>query len=237
MTHPTSVFPVPTTAVPAPVPPRGPGELPARPLQRSPGGILVPPAPSGVHAPGAAAGRHASPDRAPAVGSAARRAQVIRDLGLTFEANRVADDLSADLGVGTGFAYGFVNLFGVEQTFIGLYQPPPGAGYVTVGRSMPLDHGWCPEVVQRGRALPLHDVYACTRFASNPVVDAVGIRSYFGAPWIYQGARGTKPVTLGTVCVIDPDPRSESDARRLQDLVKKAVRTISDALIGKAPAS
>lgn len=63
-------------------------------------------------------------------------------------------ELARDMAERTGFLYGFVNLFLEEQTFVGLHQPPANSGYVTVGRTMNHDHGWCPEVVARKKALP-----------------------------------------------------------------------------------
>ncbi|MEK8146385.1 hypothetical protein NKH18_49270 [Streptomyces sp. M10(2022)] len=61
------------------------------------------------------------------------------------------DELARDMAEKAGFLYGFVNLFLVEQTFVGLHQPPADSGYVIVGRTMSHDHGWCPEVVKRKR--------------------------------------------------------------------------------------
>lgn len=70
------------------------------------------------------------------------------------------------------------------------------------GRTFPRDHGYCPHVVVRRKALVLDDVCDYPRFAGNPVVDQIGIRSYLGAPLIDR--TGT---TLGTVCVVDVEPR------------------------------
>ncbi|MFK0120141.1 GAF domain-containing protein [Streptomyces sp. NPDC090994] len=142
------------------------------------------------------------------------RHDLIQRLGLPTSAHQDFDHFAEDLTERTGFLYGFVNLFLEQQTFIGLHQPPPDSGYVIVGRTMSLEHGWCPEVVARQKALPLPDVHASPRFSGNHVVDAVGIRSYFGAPLIHSSG-----ITLGTVCVIDPDKRSLDDARRLRDIV------------------
>ncbi|UNO43122.1 GAF domain-containing protein [Streptomyces sp. MST-110588] len=70
------------------------------------------------------------------------------------------------------------------------------------GRVMARDHGYCPHVIVRRKALVLEDVCDYPRFAGNPVVDEIGIRSYLGAPLIDR--TGT---ALGTVCVVDLEPR------------------------------
>ncbi|ARX87922.1 histidine kinase [Streptomyces alboflavus] len=54
----------------------------------------------------------------------------------------------------------------------------------------------------RGRALVLEDVGDYPRFAGNPVVDEIGIRSYLGAPLADRTG-----LVLGTVCVADVRPR------------------------------
>ncbi|MER7963856.1 GAF domain-containing protein [Streptomyces ardesiacus] len=153
----------------------------------------------------------------------AQRYELLDRLGVPSVANQDFDDLARDMATQAGFLYGFVNLFLEEQTFVGLHQPPADSGYVIVGRTMSRDHGWCPEVMARKKALPLHDVHASPRFSGNAVVDAVGIRSYFGAPLIHDS--GT---VLGTVCVIDPEKRPLSDARRLRDIVITASAQVMD---------
>ncbi|MFD3905707.1 GAF domain-containing protein [Streptomyces sp. CB04723] len=186
--------------VPPPAPPVGP--LPQRGVRgRSPGlsgaegtALTAPPLP-----------------RAAAL---AQRYELLERLGMSTAASPAFDELARDMAERTGFLYGFVNLFLEQQNFVGLHQPPPDSGYVIVGRTMSLDHGWCPEVVARKKALPLHDVHASPRFSGNHVVDAVGIRSYFGAPLIHES--GT---VLGTVCVIDPTSRPLHQARQLRDIV------------------
>ncbi|MFD5478794.1 GAF domain-containing protein [Streptomyces hawaiiensis] len=144
----------------------------------------------------------------------AQRYELLERLGVSTVASEDFDELARDMAIKAGFAYGFVNLFLEEQTFVGLHQPPVDSGYVIVGRTMGRDHGWCPEVMVRKKALPLHDVHASPRFSGNAVVDAVGIRSYFGAPLIHDS--GT---VLGTVCVIDPEKRPLDEARRIRDIV------------------
>ncbi|MGW3341331.1 GAF domain-containing protein [Streptomyces sp. NPDC001009] len=180
------------------------------PLPRRSGRTLIAPAVGGPPLPTA--------DHCLAPSEAEVRETLLLRLGLPTSADETYDALAKGLAEEAGFAYAFVNLFLPDrQQFIGLHQPAPEHHYVVVGRSMSLDHGWCPEVVARRKSLPLPDVHASPRFASNPVVDAVGIRSYFGAPLIRDS--GT---VLGTVCVIDPDPRPLNDARRIQEIVVRA---------------
>ncbi|MFH9612947.1 GAF domain-containing protein [Streptomyces pratensis] len=155
----------------------------------------------------------------------AQRYELLEGLGVSTAASSDFDELARDMAEKAGFLYGFVNLFLEEQTFVGLHQPPADSGYVIVGRTMSHDHGWCPEVVARRKALPLHDVHASPRFSGNHVVDAVGIRSYFGTPLIHES--GT---VLGTVCVIDPEKRPLSEARRLRDIVITAGTQVMDRI-------
>ncbi|KPC71819.1 histidine kinase [Streptomyces sp. NRRL WC-3753] len=143
----------------------------------------------------------------------AQRYELLNRLGMPTVGNEDFDELARDMAERAGFLYGFVNLGLEKQTFVGLHQPPADSGYVIVGRTMSRDHGWCPEVMTRKKALPLHDVHASPRFSGNAVVDAVGIRSYFGAPLIHESG-----VVLGTVCVIDPERRPLSEARRIRDI-------------------
>ncbi|GJF21016.1 MULTISPECIES: GAF domain-containing protein [unclassified Streptomyces] len=159
----------------------------------------------------------------------AQRYELLNRLGVPPVANEDFDELARDMATQAGFLYGFVNLFLEEQTFVGLHQPPADSGFVIVGRTMSRDHGWCPEVMARRKALPLHDVHASPRFSGNAVVDAVGIRSYFGAPLIHDS--GT---VLGTVCVIDPEKRPLAEARRLRDIVINASAQVMDHIV-RAP--
>ncbi|MGW4550197.1 GAF domain-containing protein [Streptomyces violaceorubidus] len=159
----------------------------------------------------------------------AKRYELLNRLGVPPVANEDFDDLARDMATQAGFLYGFVNLFLEQQTFVGLHQPAADSGYVIVGRTMSRDHGWCPEVMARKKALPLHDVHASPRFSGNAVVDAVGIRSYFGAPLIHDS--GT---VLGTVCVIDPEKRPLAEARRLRDIVINASAQVMEH-IARAP--
>ncbi|MFF4256684.1 GAF domain-containing protein [Streptomyces sp. NPDC001663] len=156
------------------------------------------------------------------------------ELGISMEGQEVLDDLAADMAAKSGFLYAMVNAFGEEQTFLGLHNPPREAGFPIVGRTMSRNHGWCPEVVQRRRGLPLPDVAASPRFQSNHVVDAIGIQSYFGEPIVDE----VTGLALLTVCIIDPEPRTLRDAARVQSIVRNTTREAAGVLkIPMLPAS
>ncbi|WP_066943303.1 GAF domain-containing protein [Streptomyces lushanensis] len=123
----------------------------------------------------------------------------LRELGLGERPEPVLDAFARELAQVTGAPYAMVNFVGEErQFFAGLYAPP-GAGD---GRYMARDLGYCPYVVVRRRALVLEDVQDFPRFAANALVDEIGIRSYLGAPLMDRTG-----LALGTVCVIDTEPR------------------------------
>lgn len=136
----------------------------------------------------------------------------LRELGLADrpvpEFDQFAAELArdaADLNGLPSAPYAMVNLIDQNQQFFaGLYTPDGSAsgGGQDVGRTMTLDQGYCPHVVDRGKALVLPDVCAYPRFAGNEVVDHIGIRTYMGAPLIDDQTGEA----LGTVCVVDTEP-------------------------------
>ncbi|MGW0822533.1 GAF domain-containing protein [Streptomyces sp. NPDC002845] len=156
----------------------------------------------------------------------AARTRLMQQLGIPTGPHPLFDEFATEMATRTGFLYGFINLFLAKQTFIGLHNPPADSGHIIVGRTLGREHGWCPEVVQRQKALPLYDVHASPRFSGNHVVDTIGIRSYFGAPLIHDETG----IVLGTVCVTDIDKRPVSDARRLRDLVIDTGETVMQAI-------
>ncbi|AJE87499.1 hypothetical protein SLNWT_7123 [Streptomyces albus] len=180
------------------------GPLPRRTKPQTAHGLVVP---GGAAVPGPQPQPHQDAELA-------LRYELLEHLGISTSGSPEFDELARALCERTGFLYGFVNVFLEQQTLIGLHQPPANSGHVTIGRTMSRDHGWCPHVVTRRKAFPLHDVHASPRFSANPVVYQVRIRSYFGAPLIHVSG-----VVLGTVGVIDPEPRPLDQARKLRDLV------------------
>ncbi|WP_267241991.1 GAF domain-containing protein [Streptomyces sp. PR69] len=151
------------------------------------------------------------------------RVRRLRQLGLGDRPDPAFDAFAHKLAQVTGAPYSMVNFIDEHrQFFAGLHTPghtPHDArsggeltaltagvttapGTPDIGRYMARDHGYCPHVVVRRKALVLEDVRDYPRFAGNPVVDEIGIRSYLGAPLIDR-----TDIVLGTVCVVDTEPR------------------------------
>jgi GAF domain-containing protein len=145
-----------------------------------------------------------------------RRSARLRRLGLGERADASFDsfDAFADrVAEVTATPFSIVNFIDENrQFFAGLHTPAGIRGGADLGaaaasgsgeRSLARDHGYCPHVVVRRKALVLEDVCDYPRFAGNPVVDDMGIRSYLGAPLIDRTG-----VALGTVCAVDTVPRA-----------------------------
>ncbi|WP_031088944.1 GAF domain-containing protein [Streptomyces sp. NRRL WC-3549] len=152
----------------------------------------------------------------PADRDASTRGARLRRLGLGPRPDASFDsfDAFADrVAAVTSAPFSMVNFIDEErQFFAGLHAPagaggghrpggPPARGGLL--RHLARDHGYCPHVLARRKALVLEDVCDYPRFAGNPVVDGMGVRSYLGAPLI----DGTG-VALGTVCAVDTVPRA-----------------------------
>ncbi len=149
------------------------------------------------------------------------RVRRLRGLGIGQRPEPAFDAFADRLAELTGAPYSMVNFIDEErQFFAGLHAPegaclsaeqtggaaPAGAGTPRASgearRYLARDHGYCPHVVVRRKALVLEDVRDYPRFAGNPVVDEIGIRSYLGAPLVDRTG-----IVLGTVCVVDVEPR------------------------------
>ncbi|MET8955213.1 GAF domain-containing protein [Streptomyces sp. NPDC004129] len=143
------------------------------------------------------------------------RSERLRELGIDARPDAELDAFARELAHRTGGCYAGVNFFldADRQYYAGLYSAAQdttvhvGAPLLedpVPGRVMPrdIDMGICPHVVKRRRALVLEDIRDFPRFAGNPVVDAIGVHSYLGAPLI-----DSTGVVLGTICVVDQDPQ------------------------------
>ncbi|MFD5817559.1 GAF domain-containing protein [Streptomyces sp. NPDC127038] len=142
------------------------------------------------------------------------RVRRLRRLGLGERSEPGLDAFADRLAQIAAAPYSMVNFIDEQQQFFaGLHTPDDGAGGgrravlpdgdgLELGRYMARDHGFCPHVVVRRKALVLEDVCDYPRFAGNPVVDEFGVRSYLGAPLLDRSG-----IALGTICVVDVEPR------------------------------
>jgi GAF domain-containing protein len=152
----------------------------------------------------------------PADTQAEQRVALLRELGLDHP-DQEFDAFAAALAADAGVPYAMVNVhLSDQQFFVGLHSPQ-GGDLPEVGRSMPRDHGYCPDVVTRQPPLVLPNVMAHSRFAGNPVVDLIGIQTYAGAR-LFHEPTGT---VLGTVCFVGTDPlpqeTGQASLRLIQD--------------------
>ncbi|MET8469201.1 GAF domain-containing protein [Streptomyces sp. NPDC006422] len=145
----------------------------------------------------------------------AERAGRLRRLDLGQRAEPVFDRFADRLAEVTGAPYAMVNFIDENRQFFAGLHTPEGThrggelaasaakSVASEARYMARDHGYCPHVVVRRKALVLEDVCDYPRFAGNPVVDEIGIRSYLGAPLIDERTG----MALGTVCAVAREPR------------------------------
>ncbi|MGW4485861.1 GAF domain-containing protein [Amycolatopsis sp. NPDC004368] len=171
------------------------------------------------------------------------RMERLRELGIGSLPDPEFDAIAAKAAQMTDTPYAMVNfLSDQQQYFAGLYYPPshqqqsaalqasPSAAHPPVSRTMDLDHGWCPYVVTRKKALPLNDVLEYPRWKGNPVITKLGIRSYLGAPLVERRETefGVSEVVLGTVCVIDTAKHSwgQSGVELIKGLAEELVSLI-----------
>ncbi|MBC6450139.1 GAF domain-containing protein [Actinokineospora xionganensis] len=137
-----------------------------------------------------------------------RRLVRLQELGLGGTPDPEFDAFATELAEAADAPYAMVNFIGEnEQYFAGLHVPSSvqadalkaaqSSSSATPSRTMARDHGYCPHVVVRRKALVLDDVCSYPRFAVNPVINSIGVRAYMGAPLIDR--TGT---ALGTICVV-----------------------------------
>ncbi len=166
------------------------------------------------------------------------RARRLTLLGLGERPEPALDAFAHHLAQRVATPYAMVNFVGEHRQFFAGLRVPDVTPLTDTGKSAPVldrhmerDHGFCPHVVVRRKALVLEDVRDYPRFAGNPVVDEYGIRSYLGAPLI-----DTTGMVLGTVCVADTEPRAwgrtglESIKATAADLVARLEQREADGL-------
>ncbi|MCA1217373.1 GAF domain-containing protein [Streptomyces sp. 8L] len=120
-----------------------------------------------------------------------------------------------------------------HQYFAGWYATPGFADAVGVSTSgrheerfMELKDGWCVITVGRSKALPLGDVYAWTRAASNGAIYKIGARAYLGA----QLVDPTSSVIFGTVAIVSQTQTPWGTPG--VELIKRHAHQIAHAICG-----
>lgn len=159
----------------------------------------------------------------------------LRELNVDATAVPEFDDFATQLAEAAQAPYAMVNIIGAhEQFFAGLHVPTEklsalraaqAVSHGTPGRTMPLDHGYCPHVIEGTKAWVLDDVCAYPRFAGNPVVNELGVRAYIGAP-LLDPETG---LALGTVCAVATTQAQWGKPG--VDLIKSMARDAMDLII------
>ncbi|MBT2417883.1 GAF domain-containing protein [Streptomyces sp. ISL-22] len=166
------------------------------------------------------------------------RARRLLGLGLGEHPDPALDVFADQLAELTGAPYAMVNFIGENRQFFAGLHVRQAMTLVQaddakpqLGRHLARDHGFCPHVVVRRKALVLEDVRDYPRFAGNPIVDEFGVRSYLGAPLI-----DSTGMALGTVSVVDVEPRPwgraglETIKASAAELVARLERRAADGL-------
>ncbi len=90
-------------------------------------------------------------------------------------------------------------------------------------RETPLTHSFCQLVVEQAGVLAIADAHLDARVQKDPVIQEFGIAAYLGVPLATADEH-----VLGTLCVMDPEPRvwSEDDIALLRDLAAAVMSEI-----------
>ncbi|MFB7270669.1 GAF domain-containing protein [Streptomyces sp. NPDC056244] len=166
-----------------------------------------------LHPPPGSGTLQSGTDSAPAL-----RARRMDELGLREAPDPELDAFTDRLAADARAAWAMVNLLSLDgrrQYFPGLHNPDSHSDLPIVGRSMPMDTGFCPELLKRTPPhLVLPDLYAAPQLTANPVVQQIGARLYVGARLTCEKTG----ITLGALCYLDVEPRPETAAASYEEL-------------------
>jgi predicted PurR-regulated permease PerM len=151
------------------------------------------------------------------------RLEAARRLGLSRRKKEL-DAAATQVAQAFGVPIGLVSLLDDE------HQPMPGASGLTpdldAARQSSREGAICGQVAVHDEVLVAEDVTKDPRFADNPLVLEKGIRFYAGAP-----LRTAAGLVLGSLCVIDTQPRafSDEDRARLQAMADELIAGLEQA--------
>jgi len=137
----------------------------------------------------------------------------MQHLGLAGRHHHSFDDVAKRVAEAFGAPIALVSMITDEQQLMpGAQGLPPD---LNASRQIPREESVCGHVVASDEVVVSEDVTKDPRFTDNPLVLEKGIRFYAGAP-----LRTSAGLVLGSLCVIDMEPRefSEEERVRLQNM-------------------
>jgi len=148
------------------------------------------------------------------------RLEALRRLGLAGRRGPIFDEVSKRVAQAFDAPIALVSLTTDEQ------QPVPDAAPATDAASMRQvlhEESICGHVAASDEVVVAEDVSKDPRFTDNPLVLEKGIRFYAGAP-----LRLSSGLVVGSLCVIDTEPRqfSDEERRRLQQMADELMAQI-----------
>ncbi|WP_433203207.1 GAF domain-containing sensor histidine kinase [Dactylosporangium sp. CS-047395] len=131
------------------------------------------------------------------------------------------DDIAALASDICGTAIGMVSLVDGDRQWA-----KAGVGWDGSPQT-PRELSFCARAIEHPGIFEIGDTVADPQFAGNPLVTGEGVRFYAGAPLVLQdrvGGTDGPGLPIGTVCVLDREPRrlSEQQRRALQSLARHA---------------
>lgn len=161
-------------------------------------------------------------DKAPPIpDNEQERLAALHELGLTSAHTPRFDEAAKRAAQVFGAPIGLVSLIDEEhQLWPGAAGLPPD---LNATRQTSREESICGHVVASDEVLVAEDVTRDPRFSDNPLVLEKGIRFYAGAP-----LRTSSGLVLGSLCVIDTEPRqfSDDERRQLQEMADELMRQI-----------
>ncbi|MBJ6126056.1 AI-2E family transporter [Microvirga splendida] len=164
------------------------------------------------------------------------RLAVLHQLGLAGGRRHSFDAIAKRVAEAFGAPIALVSMITDEQQLMpGAQGLPPD---LDASRQVPREESVCGHVVATDEVIVSEDVTKDPRFTNNPLVLEKGIRFYAGAP-----LRTSSGLALGSLCVIDMQPREFSDADRVRlqemadSLMAQLERDAEERSGGKDPVS
>jgi predicted PurR-regulated permease PerM/GAF domain-containing protein len=141
------------------------------------------------------------------------RLAAMQHLGLAGGRRHSFDEVAKRVAEAFGAPIALVSMITDEQQLMpGAQGLPPD---LNASRQVPREESVCGHVVATDEVVVSEDVTKDPRFTNNPLVLEKGIRFYAGAP-----LRTSSGLALGSLCIIDMEPRefSDEDRVRLQNM-------------------